>query len=128
MRLIEEVCENVRPQMEQKEITFDIHVPPKLSKINADKDKIVAALVNLLGNAAKYTMEGGEVRFRVEQVRFFHSTSILKIPVSVFAKMRSVKSSTSSSEVTILEYARFRVTESVWLTPMKLWNCTAVKS
>ncbi|MCA9039795.1 MAG: PAS domain-containing protein [Planctomycetaceae bacterium] len=70
-RLIDEVCENVRPQMEQKQITFNVTVPPKLSKLNVDKDKIVASLVNLLGNAAKYTMEEGEVRFRVEQVGTF---------------------------------------------------------
>ncbi|QDU81893.1 Alkaline phosphatase synthesis sensor protein PhoR [Polystyrenella longa] len=68
LRLIEEVCENVKPQMEQKQIAFELNVPPKLSKISVDKDKIVASLVNLLGNAAKYTMEGGKVLFRVEQV------------------------------------------------------------
>ncbi|MAT15556.1 MAG: histidine kinase, partial [Planctomyces sp.] len=68
MRLIEEVCENVRPLMEQKQLNFDVVIPPKLSKVSVDKDKIVAALVNLLGNAAKYTNDGGDIQFRVEQV------------------------------------------------------------
>jgi signal transduction histidine kinase len=31
--------------------------------LQLDKDKFVAALVNLLGNAAKYTPEGGRVTF-----------------------------------------------------------------
>ncbi len=42
-------------------------LPPKLSKLRVDKDKLAAALVNLLGNAIKYTPDGGSVTFRAVQ-------------------------------------------------------------
>ncbi len=73
-RLLHNVIEHVRPQMTQKEIDFTFKLPPKLPKLSLDKDKFQAALVNLLGNAAKYTPEGGavalEVEFKPTQIAF----------------------------------------------------------
>lgn len=66
-RLLQEVLENVKPQARQKQLVVESVLPPKLPKLQADKDKLAAALVNLLGNAIKYTPEGGEVRLKVEQ-------------------------------------------------------------
>jgi signal transduction histidine kinase len=51
--------------MQQRKITLRCSLPEKLPKLKLDKDKIVATLVNLLGNAAKYTPEGGQVHFKV---------------------------------------------------------------
>lgn len=62
-RLLVEAAEKVRPQLQQKQIAFDIVMPPKLPKVHLDKDRFTAALVNLLGNAAKYTPEQGRVTF-----------------------------------------------------------------
>jgi signal transduction histidine kinase len=56
----------VQPQMDQKNITFDAELPARLPELVLDKDKFTVALVNLLGNAAKYTPEGGRVRLHVE--------------------------------------------------------------
>jgi signal transduction histidine kinase len=73
-RLIEEIVNHVSPQATQKRQRLDCHLPPKCPKISVDKDKLSAALVNLLGNAIKYTPEEGRVQFRVEpdhnQIRF----------------------------------------------------------
>lgn len=65
-RLLSSVVEHVRPQMVQKEIDFTVKLPPKLPKLSVDKDKLQAALFNLLGNAAKYTPDGGAISFEVE--------------------------------------------------------------
>jgi PAS domain S-box-containing protein len=65
-RLLRETLTKVRPQMDQKTITFDVELPAKLPELVLDKDKFTVALVNLLGNAAKYTPQGGRVRLHVE--------------------------------------------------------------
>ncbi len=65
-RLFADVIDKARPQMTQKQMTFETQLPAKLPELNVDKDKITVALVNLLGNAAKYTPEGGRVEMRVE--------------------------------------------------------------
>jgi two-component system phosphate regulon sensor histidine kinase PhoR len=64
-RMLNEVVAKVRPQIEEKQQTFEIVFPDKLPEPELDKDKIAALLVNLLGNAVKYTPEGGRVTFRV---------------------------------------------------------------
>lgn len=64
-RLLAEVVEKVRPQMNQKNIAFEMSLPPKLPRLDLDKDKFAAALVNLLGNAAKYTPNDGRVALKV---------------------------------------------------------------
>jgi two-component system phosphate regulon sensor histidine kinase PhoR len=64
-RMLNEVVAKVRPQIEDKQQTFEIVFPEKLPEPELDKDKIAALLVNLLGNAVKYTPEGGRVTFRV---------------------------------------------------------------
>jgi len=65
-RLIAEVVENIQPQAVQKSIDFTQQIPPKLPKLRVDKDKLAAALVNLLGNAIKYTPDEGRVKLTVE--------------------------------------------------------------
>ena len=65
-RLFAEVFDKVEPLMQQKQITFGKELPEKLPELKLDKDKIVAVLVNLLGNAAKYTPAGGKVSLRVK--------------------------------------------------------------
>ncbi len=64
-RLFEEVLSKVQPLMQQKDLDFEVHLPEKMQELQLDKDKIVAVLVNLLGNAAKYTPTGGHVALKV---------------------------------------------------------------
>ncbi len=65
-RLFEEVLAKVKPLMQQKSLEFDVQLPEKMADLQLDKDKIVAVLVNLLGNAAKYTPAKGRVTLRVK--------------------------------------------------------------
>ncbi|WP_339743904.1 ATP-binding protein [uncultured Rubinisphaera sp.] len=64
-RMLKEICDKIQPEMNRKALDFSIVIPPKLPQIEVDKDAITAALVNLLGNAVKYTPEGGNVCFTV---------------------------------------------------------------
>jgi signal transduction histidine kinase len=48
-----------------KNITLTFDLPPKFPVIRGDRDKIVLAIHNLVGNAIKYTPKGGSVTVRV---------------------------------------------------------------
>jgi len=65
-RLFDEVEAKVLPMMQQKNITFEARLPEKMPELQLDKEKMVAVLVNLLGNAAKYTADGGHVAMKVK--------------------------------------------------------------
>lgn len=68
LRMVQEVQEHIGPLMKEKELKFVCRIAPNLKTIHADKEKITSCLVNLLGNAAKYTPDGGEVRLIAEQL------------------------------------------------------------
>ena len=67
LRMLNEVTDKVQAQMDQKNITFEKTLPLKIPTHDVDKDKLAATLINLLGNATKYTSEGGRVTLRVGQ-------------------------------------------------------------
>ena len=67
-RLLGEVLTKIRPQVEEKELELEVVLPEKLPEPELDKDKIAAVLVNLLGNAVKYTPDEGRIAFRVQVV------------------------------------------------------------
>lgn len=52
-------------QAQEKQITLQFRLPPKLPVITGDREKIRLALHNLVGNALKYTPTGGTVTVNV---------------------------------------------------------------
>ena len=64
--LFESVASHYRPQAEEKQLQFECKLPPKLPVIQADRDKLMMAVQNLVGNAMKYTPAGGRVTLTVE--------------------------------------------------------------
>ena len=65
--LAKEVAASQRAIAADKKIDFQTSIEDALPTIEADRDRIVQALTNLIGNAFKFTPEGGTVRFRAEQ-------------------------------------------------------------
>jgi len=64
--LFEELKADYASQAADKSIALNFDLPPKLPVIQGDRDKLNLALHNLLGNALKYTPDGGEVTLSVE--------------------------------------------------------------
>ena len=66
--MLEYAADQLRGQAEQKQITLTTKLSAKLPTVFGDRDKLQAALVNLLGNAVKYTgsrEEGGLLRLMI---------------------------------------------------------------
>jgi PAS domain S-box-containing protein len=64
--LFDELKADYQQQAIEKHIALDLKLPPKLPVIRGDRDKIMLALHNLVGNALKYTPDGGKVTIGVE--------------------------------------------------------------
>ena len=63
--IFEELEADYTAQAKEKKIKLTFNLPPKLPQLKGDRDKIVLALHNLVGNALKYTPDGGRVEVTV---------------------------------------------------------------
>ena len=63
--LFEQLAADYEAQAADKKIDLTFDLPPKLPTLQADRDKVSLALHNLIGNALKYTPEGGKVTINV---------------------------------------------------------------
>ena len=66
--LVSEVVEGFQVMAQQKGLTLRAHQPDELPVIRCDRDKLHQVLTNLIQNAIKFTLTGGEVRVE-SQVR-----------------------------------------------------------
>jgi NtrC-family two-component system sensor histidine kinase KinB len=62
--LIEQACEAVKFQAEQRHIKLHLDIPDKPASVQADKDKTIWVLINFLTNAIRHSPENGEVFIR----------------------------------------------------------------
>jgi len=60
--IINSAANTIKNQAEEKGLELTIDVGQNLTKIKADRDKLIQVFVNLLGNALKFTPQGGNVK------------------------------------------------------------------
>ncbi len=60
-KIIEPAVASLKPQADGKSISLEVDCPENLPLVYADKEKIEQVLVNLIGNAIKFTPEGGKI-------------------------------------------------------------------
>ncbi|MBM4194814.1 MAG: PAS domain-containing sensor histidine kinase [Gemmatimonadetes bacterium] len=64
--LVEGVVETLSPLAHAGEVVLKIECPKRLPKVDADPDRVMQLLSNLIGNGIKYTPRGGSVTISAE--------------------------------------------------------------
>src|SRR5262245_42708007 len=59
--LLHEVMETVKPMAAEKSVLLEVDVPEPLVLVWADRDKVTQVLMNLIGNAIKFTPSDGKI-------------------------------------------------------------------
>jgi signal transduction histidine kinase len=65
--IVAQAVARIAPQFVEKGVTLAQDASPHLPLVRVDADRIIQVLINLLGNALRYTPEGGAVTIRVAQ-------------------------------------------------------------
>ncbi len=66
--VVEETRTTILPQASRKNVTVATSVAGDAAELRGDKEKIRQCLVNLAGNAVKFTPDGGRIDIRVRRV------------------------------------------------------------
>ena len=59
--LVAAATESLQLQLRPKHLVLDVQLPPNLPAVNVDLEKSAWVLLNLLGNAVRYSPEGGRI-------------------------------------------------------------------
>ncbi len=81
--VVEEVIESARAEIERKQLTLEVRVPPDLPLVHADRKRIIQVLTNLVSNAYKYTREGGRVEISARCENGFLTVSVSDTGVGI---------------------------------------------
>ncbi len=66
-RLVRQVIEDMQAQADAKNLELILTMPPKVPTIRGDKERLTVVLTNIVGNAIKYTPDGGKVEVTCTQ-------------------------------------------------------------
>jgi signal transduction histidine kinase len=64
--LVQEAMEAATPLATEKKLTIEREVPENLPDVCSDRDRVLQVFGNLIGNAIKFTPEGGQITIRAE--------------------------------------------------------------
>lgn len=65
--IVENVADLLSPQIKEKQIRLTLEIPDTLAKVCIDHSQIERVLINLVGNALKFTPEKGNITVRAKE-------------------------------------------------------------
>ncbi len=74
--IISRSVEEMSPLCKKKGISLETNIPPKLPKITGDAESLVRVFTNVIGNATKYTPEGGKITIACQHDKYYITASI----------------------------------------------------
>ncbi len=82
-KALEQINSMISDQCKNKGITYDCHITGHIDDYYiGDSMKLKQVLINILGNAVKFTPEGGTVSFIIEEGPRFDGKAVLKFVIS----------------------------------------------
>jgi two-component system CheB/CheR fusion protein len=90
-QLLKDIQAEYQAQAADKDLKLQFNIPPKLPIVQGDRDKLIMAVQNLVGNAMKYTPDGGRIWITVtaedkDAVIHFQDTGI-GIPPAMLSRI-----------------------------------------
>ncbi len=64
--IVDEVIRSVRKQIDEKQQSLSVQMPPTLPPMWGDRTRLIQILTNLMSNAYKYSPAGGKITLRAE--------------------------------------------------------------
>lgn len=66
--LVGDCLTTIEAKAQSKNITIEKHLPDTMPSLLADKELLKTAIINILGNAVKYTPENGKITFSMDEL------------------------------------------------------------